>query len=93
MRERKKETKKEMMERIYQKTSILIIGLVCVVAILSVASGESRLMLFRRIGWILMPIVTFFVGLIAGIKFVYKLKFQDVIPEDSLKHTDDGVSE
>lgn len=89
---KREKSKKEMMQKVYRNTSILITGLVCFVVLLSVLSGESRLMMFRRVGWILMSIMMFFIGIVAGVKYVYKLKVGEIIGDEKVKEGEDGVT-
>lgn len=84
--------KHEEMKKVWRNTSILIVILTIIVVAMSLASGESRLMLFRRVAWIYISIATFFIGLVAGVKMVYRLKTGEMLGEENIPSSEDGVT-
>lgn len=87
------ENKENKANKIWWYTSLMLIFTVVPIVIVSVKLGEPRSIVFGRVVNILYPIVTFFLGLLIGIKYMYRIKTKDLYTEDEVKELKDGVTE
>lgn len=88
----REEEKEEIERKTWMKISILISIPVVAIVVYSILTGATRFVLYRRLVMVLSPIVTFFAGLIVGVKYVYNLKTLDFYTEEEVKELDDGVT-
>lgn len=88
-----KEKRNNMQNKIWFWTSLLLVFTITPIAIISIWLGEPRSVLYYRMAFIFYPIVTFFTGLVFGVKYMYKIKTVNLYSKEEIKELEDGVME